>query len=607
MSTFVHLDKALSQSTNKIEFSYESEFTPDSLSKVITEDHFGARYTAFKNIDRFLDQTSEFDGGLIVWPGGSLAERSSEKYGLEYDGMWNSEDFPDRPDLYEMLQISADLGKTLSIVLPTSRYSEDPGEMVDGLWDLFESILLDFGSENLPRKVIFEVGNEYYANFLGSNEIVKAENYGKIANIIGETVSDIDHSFGGLSNSLQFSFQAGRTSEANEAIIEQLSSTSLAQVDMISHHRFSPRLDAVTKSIPDLENSLIQWQQAVGDDDLAVFLSAYNISSLARPESYLDYLKSIGQVGENQQHEIAFRSNTDFEKFYQNQLDARSVGIQHAEVILKLFSEYSALGLEAASVYGWDLIHGGRSSFNDADGESHVFAAGVIQDMMAESLIGTSQRDVEFGFEDDPYHDLVNSYNSSTSIYQYENDDKAVIFLTSTNVVDDEVLALNIDDFPSSANKIWVEKMSLESHEGWMEDFGIIDNLDVEESAEEKSYASVIRETITPEFSDGYIILPIPNDQIIRISVAKSNVGSDEIASWHPDPENYLDIKELDVELSESDIFEYDQQAPNFIEDAPEDKLNEEYDSTLGQVIDTVVGFEAMMISLVLAISVLAF
>ncbi len=607
MSTFAHLDKASSQSTNKIEFSYESEFTPDSLSKVITEDHFGTRYTAFKNIDRFLDQTSEFDGGLIVWPGGSLAERSSEKYGLEYDGMWNSEDFPDRPDLYEMLQISADLGKTLSIVLPTSRYSEDPGEMVDGLWDLFESILLDFGSENLPRKVIFEVGNEYYANFLGSNEIVKAENYGKIANIIGETVSDIDHSFGGLSNSLQFSFQAGRTSEANEAIIEQLSSTSLAQVDMISHHRFSPRLDAVTKSIPDLENSLIQWQQAVGDDDLAVFLSAYNISSLARPESYLDYLKSIGQVGENQQHEIAFRSNTDFEKFYQNQLDARSVGIQHAEVILKLFSEYSALGLEAASVYGWDLIHGGRSSFNDADGESHVFAAGVIQDMMAESLIGTSQRDVEFGFEDDPYHDLVNSYNSSTSIYQYENDDKAVIFLTSTNVVDDEVLAINIDDFPSSANKIWVEKMSLESHEGWMEDFGIIDNLDVEESAEEKSYASVIRETITPEFSDGYIILPIPNDQIIRISVAKSNVGSDEIASWHPDPENYLDIKELDVEFSESDIFDYDQQAPNFIEDAPEDKLNEEYDSTLGQVIDTVVGFEAMMISLVLAISVLAF
>ncbi len=607
MSTFAHLDKALSQSTNKIEFSYESEFTPDSLSKVITEDHFGTRYTAFKNIDRFLDQTSEFDGGLIVWPGGSLAERSSEKYGLEYDGMWNSEDFPDRPDLYEMLQISADLGKTLSIVLPTSRYSEDPDEMVDGLWDLFESILLDFGSENLPRKVIFEVGNEYYANFLGSNEIVKAENYGKIANIIGETVSDIDHSFGGLSNSLQFSFQAGRTSEAMQAIIEQLSSTSLAQVDMISHHRFSPRLDAVTKSIPDLENSLIQWQQAVGDDDLAVFLSAYNISSLARPESYLDYLKSIGQVGENQQHEIAFRSNTDFEKFYQNQLDARSVGIQHAEVILKLFSEYSALGLEAASVYGWDLIHGGRSSFNDADGESHVFAAGVIQDMMAESLIGTSQRDVEFGFEDDPYHDLVNSYNSSTSIYQYENDDKAVIFLTSTNVVDDEVLALNIDDFPSSANKIWVEKMSLESHEGWMEDFGIIDNLDVEESAEEKSYASVIRETITPEFSDGYIILPIPNDQIIRISVAKSNVGSDEIASWHPDPENYLDIKELDVEFSESDIFDYDQQAPNFIEDAPEDKLNEEYDSTLGQVIDTVVGFEAMMISLVLAISVLAF
>ncbi len=81
--------------------------------------------------------------------------------------------------------------------------------MVDGLWDLFESILLDFGSENLPRKVIFEVGNEYYANFLGSNRIVKAENYGKIANIIGETVSDIDQSFCGLSNSLQFSFLAG--------------------------------------------------------------------------------------------------------------------------------------------------------------------------------------------------------------------------------------------------------------------------------------------------------------------------------------------------------------------------------------------------------------
>lgn len=63
----------------------------------ITAEHFGARYISLRDEDRFFDQVADFDGGLLVWPGGSLAERLVDRYGFEHHGLYNSAGYGDKP------------------------------------------------------------------------------------------------------------------------------------------------------------------------------------------------------------------------------------------------------------------------------------------------------------------------------------------------------------------------------------------------------------------------------------------------------------------------------------------------------------------------------
>jgi len=139
-------------------------------SNVISEDHFGARYASFRSEDNFFSQIEDFDGGLIIWPGGSMAERAVDRFGFEHMGLYNSEDYGDRPGLSEMMAYAVENDKALSVVLPSSRYVGDEdalrGDIREFMMDLMSG---EYGE--MPRKLIFEVGNEYYANYDGANEV----------------------------------------------------------------------------------------------------------------------------------------------------------------------------------------------------------------------------------------------------------------------------------------------------------------------------------------------------------------------------------------------------------------------------------------------------
>ena len=54
----------------------------------LTDLTFGARFTSYTDLGGFLDQINTLDIGLIVWPGGTLAETRTDLYGLEYDGLY---------------------------------------------------------------------------------------------------------------------------------------------------------------------------------------------------------------------------------------------------------------------------------------------------------------------------------------------------------------------------------------------------------------------------------------------------------------------------------------------------------------------------------------
>lgn len=504
-------------------------------SNVISVDHFGARYAAFRSDDRFFSQVEDFDGGLIIWPGGSMAERDIDRYGFEHMGLYNSDEYGNNPGLEEMMAYAVENDKALSVVLPSSRYVGDEASLRDDIHN-FLLDLLDGQYGELPRKLIFEVGNEYYANYDGSSEVAKAAAYGEIANIYGEEIARIDEMVGGLPESIEFSFQAGRDSEANQAIIDAMSDDALSVVDMVSHHRFSVQIEGVDKHIGELDISMDQWADAVeasGEEAPDLYLSAYNAGSLSRNEAVDQYIESLGAEGEGLSREdfdLDGRSDEDFEQFYQDLLDARPQGIEHAELILDMYSEYSGLGVDAAGVYGWDSVHGARSSLEGSDGQSYVFAGGAMQDMMAESLEGARVLDW--------YQNQENVSNDSNedavSFYGFESEDKLIMFISSPDVSGEPFeIRFNLSDLGINLEHVWGEQLLSEAPENWNELFGIPELENIDQSAEADSFGVGVRSAFEPRIEDGQLVLQVEQDQIIRLSFAKNEAGYEEISGWH--------------------------------------------------------------------------
>ena len=111
----------------------------DTSLDPISEDVFGVRYVTYRNIFRFLDQIEDLDVGLIVWPGGSLAELNEDRYGFQFDGLYN----PDtgKPSLADMMQVAMDKDAGLSIVLPTVRYVGREDDLRADLQDFMQDLL----------------------------------------------------------------------------------------------------------------------------------------------------------------------------------------------------------------------------------------------------------------------------------------------------------------------------------------------------------------------------------------------------------------------------------------------------------------------------------
>jgi len=547
-------------------------------SEVIDADHFGARYISLRSEDRFFDQVQDFDGGLIVWPGGSLAERLVDRYGFEHFGLYNSDEYGNRPGLAELMEYCNAEDKALSVILPTSRYVGEEDMLRDDIRSFFDDLLSGEYGE-LPKQLIFEIGNEYYANYEGASEAEKAAAYGQIANIYGQEIARLDEQLGGLPESIEFSFQAGRSVEANDAILDEMDNDALSMVDMISHHRFSPRIEAADKNIEELHQIMAQWDdeiEALGGEGPGLYLSAYNVSSLSRAESLDDYIESLGEEGEGlsrDDFDLEGRTDEDFERFYQAQLSARPVGISHAESILELYSQYSSLGIEAAGVYGWDLVHGGRSSLEGSDGNSYVFAAGSMQDMMAESLMGT--RALDWYQSQDNLDDDRNE--EATAVYGFESEDKLVVFVSNPNVDGEPFeIRLSLADLNIDLEHVWGERLIAEAPENWKELFGVQDSPNVDQYGEEASYGVGIRSSFEPVIENGQLVFNVEQDQIVRLSFAKSEAGYDDISSWQEGEGSIIYDEDLAVReqalAADNNLFPMIELEQDLVEEAEDDE-----------------------------------
>jgi len=495
---------------------------------------FGARYSSYRNVDRFLDQTDDADLGLIVWPGGTLAETRDDRFGFEFASLYN----PDtgKPTITEMMQIAIDENAALSVVLPTARYADDPNAVVAEL----RGFLLDLLSGDLgplPDTLILEIGSEYFANFSDGLADSAASQYGAIAEVM---VSEIAAALGDpvvnlVEADIDIAVQAGKTLADDAVIRAELSTQTIQHTDMVIHHRFAYSAEGIDPRIEELDAILDGWSAAAEGDAPDLFVSAWNTVTLTRAGVLQDYIAveaAAGRLVTEEDVDLVGRTTTAFETYWQSKLDDVAYGQEHAAYILESFSSYAEAGMDAGAIYGVDLIHPGRISFMGDDQIHYDFAGAEMIKMIYESVGNTHVLSSGADYSrDDP-----------VTTYAFENDDKLVVFLASGAVAAGNV-ELQIDGIGDAYKGVWGDKLSSETLSDWMTIFGVPDNPDIDEAAEAETYAVGVREAASVEQQDDAVTVALHEPfEVVRLAFAKTEAGTAEIASWS-------DGAELDLEL----------------------------------------------------------
>jgi hypothetical protein len=501
---------------------------PDHIvanSVPITNAIFGYNYTGFRNFARFESQLSDSRVGLISWPGGSLAENLPERFGLQYDDLWNAKTDFGLPTLFAEAN---ELGAGVSIVLPTKRYADDR-DLMHREVDAFMDRVLDGRMGKVPDRLIFEIGNEYYSTF--GTGAANATRYGDLADDMVRTISaalaDPLRNPQGLD--AEIAVQSGRSLVEDAAIRSEMSEQSLRDIDMLIYHRFAPYATGIDTSIGTLEDTTNAWErdmEAAGGARPTIFMSSYNVASYTRAEALQDFIEAQADLGNTidpSSIDLDGRTDTAFETFWQTALTKRHYGIEQTRVLLELQAHVGSVGLGAASVYGVDMQHPARLSWTGVDGVGDDFVGQDILDMMAESTQGTRLLDVS----------LQNNQRSNLWTYGFEDKDKVIAFVAWHNTPPGE-LRVQISGLADGAYKaVWGESLHAEVRPDWMEHYGIPDNPNVDETPESLSFAVGVREHVTLSATEAGVIVPIARPhEIIRLAFAKTDAGMAQIDEW---------------------------------------------------------------------------
>jgi hypothetical protein len=504
-------------------FAGTANVLPDSQS--VTADHFGYNYTGFRPFGRSQRQLDDDFVGLITWPGGSVAENLSGRYGLGYDDLWNDRFGFGLNDVFAAARAR---DAAVSIVLPTLPYQGREDALQADIDSFVERLGSgDFGP--VPRRLILEVGSEYYATF--GPGVESATTYGRIADATVQALSRAlaDPVLNPDGVAPEIALQSGISAAEDAAIRDEMDDASLAKVDMLIHHRFPLLTGGVDDSADILGDAVDDWvadMAAVGAARPGVFLSSYNVGSLTREEarsSYVAERAAAGEVVDPATINLETRNDADFERYWQDQMHLRDYGQDHPRVLLELQAQTGAVGMEAASVYGVDMIHAGRLTTTDLSGQAQDFIGQEMLDMMAESLIDTRPLRLS----------LRNRAVEDVATYAWENDDKLVAFIAFRDQPPG-ALDVRVPGLAKGAyHSVWAESLRADIPQDWMTRFGIPDRPDVDEEPESHSYALGLRASVAVSRDGGFLSLNTTHeDQVIRLVFAKTEAGARDIAAW---------------------------------------------------------------------------
>lgn len=482
---------------------------------------FGARYVSYYNVARFLEQTDEMNLGLVVWPGGALAETRTDRFGFEFDGLYDAE--TGKPGIAEMMELTRGLDAGLAVTLPTARYLGDTAALQDDVQQ-FMATLLSGGYGALPTTLIFEVGSEYYMHFEGPDA---ASDYATVADAmilaISQALEDPDVNLIGAD--IAIAVQSGRTLEEDSVLRDGLSDEAIVRADMIIHHHFPYQPDNADSGIDVMQDILDAWTRDAGGEAPGTFLSAFNVGGLVRSavlDDWIDEQAALGHVVAPEDVDLVARTNTEFETYWQHRSSEAAYGPEHATVLLEIFSTHAEVGLEAAGVYGIDIVHPGRLSLRDVDGIDRIFVGGGLLAMLNESVGGTIPIVGEDAYD----------HSNAVTPYAFENDDKLVVFLAAGRN-GPGMLDFSIEGLGSDYLALQADSLTGETDPDWYRLYGIADNPAVDESEEARTYAEAVRAPVdvTRTASGVQMIMDEPY-QILRLAFAKTEAGATEIAGW---------------------------------------------------------------------------
>lgn len=486
---------------------------------------FGYLYTGFRSFDRFEAQLADQQVGLLVWPGGFLAEMHPDRYGMEYPGLFNPA-LP-RPDLGEMMAEAVARGAGLAVVLPSLRYLGEAAALRSDLQG-FLGDLLGGAYGPAPERLILEVGSEFYTSF--PDPALAAQQYGAMADIFVQEISAAlaDPAVNTTGMDLDIAVQAGRTPAEDAEVRAGLSEASLREVDHVIHRRFALEAEGIDGRLDDVHQVMEAWRAelaALGQEGPGLFLSSWGVGSYTRDEALRDFLAADAAAGGSLgpgDVDLEGRTTTAFENFWQQAMAARDYGAEHPRLILEMLTEYGAEGMTHAAVYGTDVIHPGRTSFNDINGVPQDFIGQRMLDMMAESVGGT--RALDFG--------APNAAGEAVWAYGFENDDKLVVFLAADEVVPAGV-KLELPGLGTTYRQVAADSLRAAVPDDWMARFDIPDNPDVDESAEGRSFALGERQAaVVRQVADGVQIAFSVPGEVVRVAFAKTDAGLAEIAGF---------------------------------------------------------------------------
>jgi hypothetical protein len=494
---------------------------------------FGARYVSFDNEARFLAQTEGMNLGLIAWPGGALAELRADRFGLEYDGLYAA--WTGKPDIAEMMQIARDNDAALSVTLPTIRYVGREAVLETEL-DAFLGSLLGGGFGPLPKELIFEIGSEFFNYFPGPTA---AADYANIASIMvnGISAALADPTVNTIGADISIAVQIGRTDAEDALVRSGMTADALAHVDYVIHHDFKYQPDNADLLQEETIRALAAWDaanRAAGGDGTDFFFSAFNIGGWTRAEVRDDWVAAENAAGNPvtaADADLDARTNAGFEDFWQDRLAEGAYGLEHATVLLELFSVHSELDAKAAAVFGIDVIHPGRLSLRD-DGQDYQFAGGGLIEMLYESVRGTTPLGSEQPYDKD----------NPVTAWGFENDDKLVVFLAAGQRPPGEV-TLDLAGLGTAYRAVFADGLTAATRPDWMQVFGIPDNPDVDEGPEAETYAEAIRSPVSArQDGDGVTVTMAAPFEVVRLAFAKTDAGLAEIAEWSDSDALLLDL-----------------------------------------------------------------